>query len=87
MVGVIVVVDFVLTTAEGVYKVSQVKKRDGVPTLLKLAKLSCKALTKFTPYLTVKYSSNPALLAALAAAQGACAVLDNELEKVREYGD
>jgi hypothetical protein len=62
-------------------------KRDGVPTLQKWAKRLCAALTKFTPYLITKYSGNATLIAALTAAQAACATLNIELEKVRDYGD
>ena len=64
-----------------------IRSRDGVPTLLKIANLLCRALAKFGPGIVVKYADNPALLAAYAAAQAACASLNSELAKVREYGD
>lgn len=63
------------------------RKKDGVPTLLRVAGLLCKYLAKFTPYIIQKYPTNAALLAALAAANGACGILVEELAKVREYGD
>jgi hypothetical protein len=61
--------------------------RNGVPTLAKIANIMCRALAKFSPFIVSQYGDNAALLAALAAAQAACATLDTELEKVRNYGD
>lgn len=62
-------------------------ERTGVPTLLGLAHRMCQVIVKFTPILTAKYSANPALLAALTAANAACGVLAAELALVREHGD
>jgi hypothetical protein len=59
--------------------------RTGIPTLNDLAKEMCKYVTKFSPGLAIIYASNPALLAALAAASAACAELAKETEKVRSY--
>jgi hypothetical protein len=61
--------------------------RNGVPTMLWVAKKLCSLITKFTPVLTVQFEDNAALLAALAAANAACAALSAELALVREYGD
>ena len=61
--------------------------RTGVPSMLQVATRLCQLITKFTPVLTTLYSGNTALLAALAAANSACAVLAQELAAVREYGD
>jgi hypothetical protein len=61
--------------------------QQGIPTLSNLSYKLCRALGKFAPILTVTYASNPALLAALAAAQAACAELNKELRKERDYGD
>lgn len=61
--------------------------RTGVPTLLNLAKQLCKYLALFTPTITRLYPENAALLAALAAANTACAALAAQLELVRDYGD
>jgi hypothetical protein len=63
------------------------RKKDGIPTLAKIAQVMCRALGKFTPFIVQKYPDNAALLAALAAAQAACNVLNTELAKVRSYGD
>lgn len=61
--------------------------RTGIPSLLSVAQIMCRLLTQFTPIITKAYPDNAALLAALAAAQAACAVLNQELSKVRAYGD
>jgi hypothetical protein len=47
----------------------------------------CNLIVKFTPVITELYPGNAALLAALAAANAACATLHAELATVREYGD
>lgn len=61
--------------------------RTGAPTIKKIAIRLCQLLTKFTPILTALHPGNTALLAALAAANGACSVLVEEIEGVIEYGD
>jgi hypothetical protein len=63
------------------------KAKTGVPTLVKISTLLCKALSKFGPHLYRWYPDSTALHVAIAAAQVACAELERELEKVREYGD
>jgi hypothetical protein len=62
-------------------------RRTGVYTLQYTAKTLCRFVSKFTPILTSLYPTNAALLAALAAANGACHTLFEELEKVRDKGD
>ncbi|HSJ39398.1 MAG TPA: hypothetical protein VK945_14420 [Planococcus sp. (in: firmicutes)] len=62
-------------------------QRTGIPSILKTAQILCRLLTDFTPIITLKYGNNPSLLAALAAANAACAVLVQETAAVREYGD
>jgi len=63
------------------------KVKTGVPTLMTISLLLCRALGKFAPTLYRLYPDNTALLVALAAAQTACAELNRVLEQVREYGD
>lgn len=62
-------------------------RRTGVPALMEVARRMCNLITKFTPVITQLYPSNAPLLAALAAANAACAALHEELSVVREYGD
>lgn len=62
-------------------------QRTGIPSILKVAQRLCQLLTTFTPIITTKYGSNASLMAALAAANAACAVLVQEVSAVREYGD
>lgn len=61
-------------------------KRTGIPSLLNVAKIMCRLITDFTPVITTLYPTNTALLAALAAANAACAALEQELAEVRDYG-
>lgn len=62
-------------------------QKTGVPTLLKAANRLCVYITQFTPIITRLYPNNAELLAALAAANTACAALSAALSAVREYGD
>jgi len=62
-------------------------QKTGVPTLLKVANKLCMYITQFTPVITRLYPDNAELLAALAAANTACAALSAALSAVREYGD
>ena len=61
-------------------------RRTGVPSLMEVARRMCNLITKFTPVIIQLYPSNTALIAALAAANTACAALHAELAEVREYG-
>lgn len=62
-------------------------QRNGVPTMLKVAKKLCDLLVKFTPIIVAQFPSNANLAAALAAANTACAALAVQLQAVKEYGD
>jgi len=62
-------------------------RRTGVPAMIKVAQEMCRLIVKFTPVIQTLYGSNAALMAALAAANAACAVLVGELAEVRELGD
>lgn len=62
-------------------------QRNGVPTMIKVATRLCQLVVKFTPVITSQFPTNTELLAALAAANTACAALAAQLELVREYGD
>lgn len=62
-------------------------RKTGVPSLMYIAKELCRLITKFTPIITQLYPSNVDLLAALAAANTACAALEAQLAVVREYED
>jgi len=62
-------------------------RRTGIPTMLKVAQYLCKLITTYTPVITQLYPNNEDLLAALAAANTACAALSASLAPVRETGD
>lgn len=62
-------------------------RRTGVPTMMAVARRLCTLIVKFTPVIQQLYGGNAALMAALAAANSACAALHAELAAVREYGD
>lgn len=62
-------------------------RRTGIPSLIDVAQTLCRLITKFTPVIVQQYSGNPELLAALSAANVACAALVEEASAVREYGD
>lgn len=61
--------------------------RNGVPTMLKVAKELCRLLALFTPVILKQFPDRPELSAALAAANAACGVLATQLEQVRHLGD
>lgn len=62
-------------------------ERIGVWTLNVLAKRLCQKVAKFAPLITVAFPENAELIAALVAAQTACAALAAETEGVLVYGD
>lgn len=62
-------------------------RRTGIPTLIDVAMMLCKYITKYGGLITTLYPSNTALAAALAAANAACATLHTELMMVRDTGD
>lgn len=59
-----------------------VNRRSGLPSIVKTAHILCRLIVTFTPYITKLYPGNTALLAALAAANAACAVLGEEASAV-----
>lgn len=61
--------------------------RNGVPTIIKIATKLCQLIVKFTPIITAQFPGNADLLAALAAANTACAALAAQAQLVRELGD
>ena len=61
--------------------------RTGLPTMLRIARELCRLITKFTPVIEVAFPGNTALLAALAAANAACATLHSEIVAVTVLGD
>lgn len=62
-------------------------RRTGIPALMEVARRMCQLITNFTPVIVQLYGNNTALMAALSAANAACAALHEELAQVREYGD
>lgn len=62
-------------------------RRTGLPILLQLAQNMCRIIVKYTPVIQSLYGDNDALMAALAAANGACAVLVSEVASVIPQGD
>lgn len=61
--------------------------RNGIPSILQVAQRLCQLVVKFTPVLTAQYPGNATLLAALTAANLACAELAAQAALVRQYGD
>lgn len=61
--------------------------RTGVPSLITVANELCRLIVKFSPVIQLAYPGNSAVLAALAAANAACAALSEELVAIREIGD
>lgn len=62
-------------------------RRTGVPTLMDIAQKMCKFLVAFGPIIRRVYPDSTALHLAMDTAMAACGVLEQELAKVREYGD
>jgi len=56
------------------------ERRTGLPSMRALAISLCRLVTKFTPIITQLYPENLALLAALSAANAACAALVEEID-------
>lgn len=59
-------------------------RRTGIPSLIDAANELCRLLTKFAPLITALYGSDPAVTAALAAAQAACSALVDALQPHRD---
>lgn len=68
-------------------EIIEMARRTGVPALMDVARRMCRLIVDFTPVIQKLYGENAALMAALAAANSACAALHAELATVREYGD
>ena len=64
----------------------QISRRDGLFSLQRTARELCRLVTAFTPVITRLYPGNAALLAALAAANTACAVLEAEVTAQKVEG-
>ena len=62
-------------------------QRTGIFKTQSLAKQLCRAVTLADPAIRKVYGSNATLIAALEAANAACALLADEVEAVREFGD
>jgi hypothetical protein len=56
--------------------------RIGVPSILKTAKELCRLIDKFTPIIGRITGFDPAVMAALAAANAACMVLNEVLDEL-----
>lgn len=61
-------------------------RRTGLPSLRVVAREMCRLVTKFTPVIQSLYSENAALMAALLAANAACAELVAEIDGELEPG-
>lgn len=61
--------------------------RTGIPTITKLARTLCILISKWQSVIRVVTDNDPLVIAALETALTACAVLDAELTRYREFGD
>jgi hypothetical protein len=57
------------------------QKRNGLRTIRDFAQQVCKYITIWTPIIKLAFPANPALYAALIAANQACALLVDEADK------
>jgi hypothetical protein len=57
-------------------------KRNGLRSIRDFAQNVCKYITFWTPIIKLAFPANPALYAALIAANNACALLVDEADKV-----
>lgn len=62
---------------------ASIPQKIGFYTLRKYAYRLCKALVQFTPLIRQYFADRPALLAALEAANAACGVLIDEIDKAK----
>lgn len=58
------------------------QKRNGLRSIREFAQNVCKYITFWTPVIKLAFPANPALYAALTAANQACALLVDEADKV-----
>jgi hypothetical protein len=61
-------------------------KRNGVSSLVQVAKRLCSLIVNFSPIIAREFPSNTALQTALAAALAACQALSDELAAVQDFG-
>lgn len=61
-------------------------RRDGLSSLIAVARKLCRLITEFEPVIRRLYPDNTALLAALAAAAAACRTLEAEAAKQKAPG-
>ena len=61
-------------------------RRTGLPSLRTVAREMCRLLTKFDPVIRALYGDNTTLIAALEAANAACAVLVAEIDEAVPSG-
>lgn len=61
-------------------------KRDGLSTLIKLARLLCNVVTSFAGIIRSKYADKPAIIALLTAIELACDALPDAQEEFRAIG-
>ena len=58
------------------------EQRNGLRSVRNFAQQVCKYITTWTPIIRLAFPANPALQAALSAANSACALLVEEADKV-----
>jgi len=56
-------------------------KRDGLRSIVRVARILCRLIFTFSPIITRKFPNNAPLLAALAAALAACEELERRIEE------
>lgn len=62
-------------------------RRTGIVVIQAIAKRMCQLVATWGATIQTAFPENTALLAALAAANAACALLVSEIEYVRDYGE
>lgn len=62
-------------------------RRTGITAMQDVARRMCNLAVAFTPIIKKVFPDSVALHLAIETANTACAVLYEEIEKVREYGD
>lgn len=67
--------------------INMANQRTGLPTIRAVSNRLCNYVTTFTPVITKAFPANAALIAALAAANAACAVLVAEADAQLPIGD
>jgi len=65
---------------------AHIPQRIGFYSIRKYARLMCKYILQFSPAIAKTFPDNPALLAALAAANAACEVLVSQIDLVNDPG-